>query len=143
MRVNCAVAVIVTDADRVLFGRRACVNGGFEWQLPGGWLNRGESPRQAARREVVEETGLQLRDMDFVGITSNLFSAQCHSISLYFEAECVDLGALVVAEKEKCRDWEWRQWEEVDNHLFLPLGLLKQTEYRPFLRRNQQTCVAN
>ena len=125
-----------------MFGRRTCETGGFEWQLPGGWINRGESPRQAARREVVEETGLQLRDMHFVGITNNVFSAQNHSISLYFEAECVDRESLIVAEREKCRDWEWLQWAEVKNNLFLPLRLLKQTEYRPFSRGNQQTYVA-
>ncbi len=143
MRVNCAVAVIVTDTERVLFGRRACAGGGFEWQLPGGWINHGESPRQAARREVVEETGLQLRDMHFIGITNNIFSACDHSISLYFEAECVDRGVLIMAEPEKCHGWEWRQWAEVNNDLFLPLQLLKQTEYRPFSRRNFQTCTAN
>ena len=143
MRVNCAVAVIVTNADRVLFGRRAGAGGAFEWQLPGGWINRGESPRQAARREVVEETGLQLRDMHFIGITNNIFSACDHSISLYFEAECVDLRALIMAEREKCHAWEWRQWAEVNNNLFLPLQLLKQTEYRPFSRRNYQTYITN
>jgi len=134
--------VIVTDAERVLFGKRAGDNGDFEWQLPGGWINPGESPRQAARREVVEETGLQLRDMHYVGISSNIFSSHNHSISLYFEAECVDRGSLIVAQREKCHEWEWRQWEEVNNDLFLPLRLLKQTEYRPFSRRNQKSYAA-
>ena len=143
MRVNCAVAVIVTDARQVLFGRRACDNGAYEWQLPGGWIERGESPQQAARREVSEETGLQLRDTRFVGITNNIFSSQNHSISMYFEAECVERGSLTVAERGKCYGWEWRQWEEVNNNLFLPLRLLKQMEYRPFLQTGQQTRVSN
>jgi 8-oxo-dGTP diphosphatase len=134
--------VIVTDSERVLFGKREAESGGFEWQLPGGWINLGESPRQAARREVIEETGLQLRDMGYVGVTSNIFSARNHSISLYFEAECVDRESLIEAERDKCRGWEWRQWEEVNNNLFLPLQLLKQTEYRPFLRDSQKTYVA-
>ena len=30
------------------------------WQLPGGGLKRDETPREAARREVDEETGRQL-----------------------------------------------------------------------------------
>ena len=134
--------MIVTDAGQVLFGRRASENDGFEWQLPGGWINRGESPQQAAHREVIEETGLQLRDMHYVGISSNIFSSQNHSISLYFEAECVDRGSLIVAEREKCHDWEWRQWTDVNTNLFLPLRLLKQTEYRPFSRHDQKTYIA-
>jgi len=133
----------VTGGQRVLFGRRASKNDGFEWQLPGGWIERGESPQQAARREVGEETGLQLRDLRFVGITNNVFSAQIHSISMYFEAECVDPDSLAVAERGKCRGWEWRRWAEVNSNLFLPLRLLKQTEYQPFSRPDQQTCVLN
>ncbi len=135
--------MIVTDARQVLFGRRASDAGGFEWQLPGGWIERGESPQQAARREVSEETGLQLREMNFVGMTNNIFPSQNHSISVYFEAECVERGSLTVTERGKCFGWEWRQWEEVNNNLFLPLRLLKQTGYRPFLQADIQTGVTN
>jgi 8-oxo-dGTP diphosphatase len=31
------------------------------WGLPGGWINRGESPAQAVEREFHEETGLRVR----------------------------------------------------------------------------------
>ena len=140
-RVDCAVAVVVTHARKVLFGRRKTASGGLEWQLPGGWIKMGESPQQAARREVLEETGLLLRDLGFVGTTSNVFSAHNHSISLYFEAECVDEDSLIVDEREKCSDWEWKSWAEVTENLFLPLALLKQTEYRPFLQQDRQTRV--
>jgi 8-oxo-dGTP diphosphatase len=140
--VNCAVAVIVTHARKVLFGRRMTASGGYQWQLPGGWIEMGESPHQAARREVVEETGLLLRDLSFVGTTSNVFSAYKHSISLYFEAECVNEDSLIVAERQKCSDWEWKCWAEVSENLFLPLRLLKQTEYRPFLQQGRQACVS-
>ena len=131
-RVSCAVAVVVTHAGKVLFGRRRTGCGGFEWQLPGGWLEIGESPQQAARREVREETGLLLREMHFIGTTSNVFSAQKHSLSLCFEAECVDVNSLIETEQEKCDGWEWRYWPDVTDKLFLPLGLLKQSGYRPF-----------
>jgi len=131
-RVNCAVAVVVTHAQRVLFGRRAAPGGGCEWQLPGGWIEPGEPPQQAARREVCEETGLLLKDLHYVGITSNVFSPHNHSISLYFEAECVDSEMLSVAPTEDCHDWSWRQWAEVTDNLFLPLRLFRQTGYRPF-----------
>jgi ADP-ribose pyrophosphatase YjhB (NUDIX family) len=139
-RVNCAVAVVVTHARKVLFGRRITASGGSEWQLPGGWIKTGESPHQAARREVTEETSLLLRDLRFVATTSNVFSAYKHSISLYFEAECVNVDSLILTERQKCSEWEWKRWDEVTENLFLPLSLLKQTEYRPFL---QQGCQAH
>ena len=139
---DCAVGVVVTHARKVLFGRRITVSEGFEWQLPGGWIELGESPQQAARREVLEETGLLLRDLHFVGISSNVFSAHRHSISLYFEAECENADSLIVDEQEKCSGWEWKRWAEITENLFLPLGLFKQTGYRPFSQRDRQACVS-
>ena len=130
---NSAVAVVVTSHEHVLFGRRRLGDDGFEWQLPGGWVQSGESLQQAARREVLEETGLILRELRFAGFTNNIFSPRKHSISLNFEAECVDSGALVTTENEKCQGWEWKRWADVNERLFLPLRLLRQSGYRPFL----------
>jgi 8-oxo-dGTP diphosphatase len=39
-----------------------------EWELPGGMLEPGESPRQAAQREFVEETGQALPELSFHGM---------------------------------------------------------------------------
>jgi ADP-ribose pyrophosphatase YjhB (NUDIX family) len=140
--VACAVAVIVTHRQQVLFGKRKATAGGFEWQLPGGWIDPGESAQQAARREVREETCLQLRELQFVGVTSNVFSPQNHSLSLYFEAECADVESLQVVESDKCCAWEWRCWAEVTENLFLPLRLFKQTDYRPFLLDQHRTYIS-
>jgi 8-oxo-dGTP diphosphatase len=38
------------------------------WQLPGGRLERRESAREAARREVGEETGIEARILDRTGV---------------------------------------------------------------------------
>ena len=136
------MAVVVTHRQRVLFGKRPAKSTGFEWQLPGGLIEAGESPPQAARREVLEETGLSLLDLDFVGLTSNVFSAQNHTISLYYEAECVDPGPLTVAEAGKCIAWEWKPWSQVNDSLYLPLRLFKNTEYQPFLKNRRVTYVS-
>ena len=54
-----AYALCVDDADRILLAR---VAPGFlaagEWTLPGGGINWGEPPVEAALRELAEETGL-------------------------------------------------------------------------------------
>jgi len=136
------VAVVATYGQRVLFGKRALADEGFEWQLPGGWIESGETPQQAALREVFEETALRLRQPRFVGLSNNLFSSHKHSISLYFEAECVDAGALTLTEKHNCRASAWRRWETTNDNLFLPLRLFKKTDYRPFLRDQRRTYVS-
>jgi 8-oxo-dGTP diphosphatase len=140
--VACGVALVVTHRQRVLFGKRPCGSTGFEWQLPGGWIAAGESPREAAARELLEETGLTVRKPVFIGVTSNRFSPDGHSISLFFEAECEDAGVLRRNEAGKCLGWEWKPWEDVNDNLFLPLQLIKQTGYQPFSGDRDKTYVS-
>lgn len=60
-------AVIVDDTGRVLLGRRAFDPAAGRWDLPGGFLEEQEEPLEALRREVREETGLEIEPTAFVG----------------------------------------------------------------------------
>lgn len=63
---RCAGAV-VRDADgRVLLVRRANEPGRGLWSIPGGRVEPGESAREAAVREVREETGLDVEVGDLL-----------------------------------------------------------------------------
>ncbi|MBD3943514.1 NUDIX hydrolase [Microbacterium sp. NEAU-LLC] len=69
-----AYAVIIDEDDRVLLahwneGRRAA------WTMPGGGLEDGEDPEQAARREVQEETGYRVAVGELLGIHSRVIPA--------------------------------------------------------------------
>ncbi len=66
-----AVGTIIRDADgRILLLRRAIEPGHGLWVFPGGYVDRGEDVRLAARREAREEAGLEVRLDDLVGIFS-------------------------------------------------------------------------
>ena len=55
-----AVVLPRMDADRVLLVRQyRHAAGAFLWEAPAGRLEPGESPEETARRELLEETGLQ------------------------------------------------------------------------------------
>lgn len=56
-----AVACVI-DRSQALIGRRpeSAVLGGY-WEFPGGKIRSGEEPAEAARRECLEETGLDVR----------------------------------------------------------------------------------
>ncbi|MDH5354932.1 MAG: NUDIX domain-containing protein, partial [Gammaproteobacteria bacterium] len=123
---------------RVLFGQRKLEKSQFEWQLPGGWIRNGESPDEAARREVEEETGLQLDKLYLVAVTNNVFSVQNHSISLCFEAKCLDPNQLSTREPNKCQGWFWKYWREMDRNMFLPLEKLKKSDYLPFFENKYE-----
>ena len=62
------VGAAVWKEDRVLMIRRANEPGAGHWSIPGGKLEFGETTEQAARREVVEETGIVCETVALVGI---------------------------------------------------------------------------
>ena len=61
-----AEAVCRYERGRVLLGRRAGDPAAGLWDLPGGFVEEGEHPVEALRREVREETGLELEGLRFL-----------------------------------------------------------------------------
>jgi ADP-ribose pyrophosphatase YjhB (NUDIX family) len=65
------VAVIVSDrCSRLLLVKRSVAPHKGRWSLPGGFLESGEGPVEAGRRELFEETGLLGDFSQLVGVCS-------------------------------------------------------------------------
>lgn len=71
--VGVAVAV-VNEIGELLLQKR---NDG-QWGVPGGFIEIGESTEEAGRREVLEETGIEIGKLDLVGV----FSGKQHFVKL-------------------------------------------------------------
>jgi ADP-ribose pyrophosphatase YjhB (NUDIX family) len=63
-----ASAVVVDGEGRVLLARRAIEPDLGKWDLPGGFLEEGEEPVDGLRRELREETGLEVEPLAFLGV---------------------------------------------------------------------------
>jgi ADP-ribose pyrophosphatase YjhB (NUDIX family) len=63
-----ASAICVDERGRVLLARRATEPLKGYWDLPGGFLEEGEHPLEAIRRELREETSLEVEPLDFIGV---------------------------------------------------------------------------
>ncbi|MEP6343428.1 MAG: RNA pyrophosphohydrolase [Maricaulaceae bacterium] len=59
--------VIFNDNGEVFIGRRRGQKGFWIWQFPQGGIDSGETPEQAAYRELHEETGLQKSHIEVIG----------------------------------------------------------------------------
>jgi ADP-ribose pyrophosphatase YjhB (NUDIX family) len=58
-------AAVFDSSDRLLLVREVADG---RWSLPGGWADVGDSPASSAEREVLEESGFQVRLTHLVGV---------------------------------------------------------------------------
>lgn len=66
-----AAGVFIENGDRVLLIRRGEQPARGLWDVPGGFLEEGESPMDGARREVREELGIELGELDLMLVDLN------------------------------------------------------------------------
>ena len=103
------VGAIVVQQDEVLLIRRGKAPQKGLWSLPGGALELGESLDQAVRREVLEETGLEVRVLEFAGAFERITkddgeAVQYHYVLLDYLCEIVG-GALAAGDDAAEAEW--------------------------------------
>jgi ADP-ribose pyrophosphatase YjhB (NUDIX family) len=87
-----ASALVTDDAGRVLLVRRAGPPFEGAWDLPGGFVEEREHPLETLRRELLEETGLEVDPDVFLGIWMDAYSDEesgPSTLNLYWTAHVV------------------------------------------------------
>src|ERR1700738_2736259 len=69
------VGGVVIDNGRALLIRRASEPLRGEWSIPGGMLELGETLEQGVARELLEETGLQVRVLELIEVFERIVYA--------------------------------------------------------------------
>lgn len=95
-----AVGGVVLDGEQVLLVKRALPPRQGEWSLPGGRLELGESLVDGVRREVKEETGLEVAVGAMVEAFDRVHRDEAGAIRYHFvivDFLCRPLGGTLVA----------------------------------------------
>jgi 8-oxo-dGTP diphosphatase len=130
-RPGVGIGVIVIRNGRLLLGRRRKAHGAGSWSCPGGHLEFGESIEECARREIREETGMEIGRVRHTAFTNDLFEDRGKQyVTLFVAAEWVS-GEPQNLEPEFCDGWEWFHWDRLPGPLFPPLRSLLDQGCRP------------
>jgi 8-oxo-dGTP diphosphatase len=128
------VGVIIKNNSKVLLGKRKNSHGAGTWSFPGGKLDFFETIEHCAIRETLEETGLNIKVIPYYkkNCTEDFFdNEKKHYLTVYVEANYLS-GIPKVLEPDKCEEWEWYNWSNLPQPLFLPIQNLIKQRYSPF-----------
>lgn len=110
-----AVGGVVLDGDRVLLVKRAWPPRQGEWSLPGGQLELGESLQDGVRREVREETGLDVTVGPLVEVFDRVHRDDAGRVRYHFvivDFLCAPAGGVLCA-GDDAADARWVRHDDV------------------------------
>ncbi len=132
-RPGVGIGVCVIKDGKVLLGKRKSSHGEGDWSFPGGHLEFRESWEECASRETFEETGIKIKNLRFGAVTNDIFEKENkHYITIFIVADH-DSGEVKVMEPDKCEKWEWFEWGNLPQPIFLPTRNLIKQNFSPFL----------
>jgi len=118
--------IMTLKEGKILLGHRhkdpekasSLLHGEGTWTMPGGKLHFQEKLKEAAIREVLEETGIRLKNLEVISITNDIvFDA--HFVTIGFLAEEFE-GEPKVMEPDEITEWKWFDLNNLPSPLYLP-----------------------
>ena len=107
-------AVIVEKDDKLLLVQRNHEPWKGSWMMPAGYVEVDEHPRDAARREVLEETGLVVELSDLIDIYFFTDDPRGNGVSFVYRAEKVSGEVKLNSESI---DANYYAWNEIPSYL--------------------------
>ncbi|MBI2610462.1 NUDIX domain-containing protein [Candidatus Kaiserbacteria bacterium] len=126
------VGICVMREGKVLLGYR---KGGYRsdtWCFPGGKLELYEDWKECAVRETREESGIEIKNIRFIGITNDVDPAHGSHYATIFLAADWKAGEASLTEPDKFSSWEWFAWDALPEPLFLSTRSFVEAGYNPF-----------
>lgn len=125
-KIGVGVGVMILKNGRVLLGKRhedptkasSLLHGAGTWTMPGGKLEWGETFEECARREVLEETGIELRKIQVICVNNDqVENIQFVTVGLFADEVIEDPK---VMEPDKITDWQWFDLNDLPTPMYFP-----------------------
>jgi 8-oxo-dGTP diphosphatase len=131
------VGAVIIHHDRALLVRRATEPLKGEWSVPGGMLELGEKLHDGIRREVLEETGLEVQPGEVLDVFDSIFRdaqgrTEYHYVLIDYLCHCISKEAKAGSDVSEIR---WVREDELAT-----MGLRELTEQvvrKGFLRTSR------
>lgn len=112
--------MIKNGKGEVLLGLRKGSHGSGEWSFPGGHLEFGETVFETAKREVKEETGLDVNEFNLISVADEMRYIESdgkHYLNIGVEG-VYEGGIPSVKEVDKCEEWRWFSLDNLPDKMF-------------------------
>lgn len=125
-KVGVGFGVMVLKDRKILLGRRnedtkkadSELRGEGTWTMPGGKLEYQESFEEGARREVMEETGIILKNVKVICVNNDK-NEYAHFVTIGLFSEDFE-GEVEVLEPEEITEWNWFASKDLPKNIFPP-----------------------
>lgn len=111
------IGVMIIQAGKVLLGKRQGSHGEGEYAFPGGHLEHMESFEDCARREVLEECGVEIENICFQFVANVKTYAPKHYVHIGLFADW-KRGEPERLEPDSCESWAWYDLGDLPQPLF-------------------------
>lgn len=128
-KIGTGIGIMMLRNNQVLLGQRHTdpakadseLQGEGTWTMPGGKLHYGESFEEGAKREIFEETGINISVDDLRVITvSNDIGENAHFVTIGLFLENDSLDNPQVMEPDEITQWGWFDLDNLPSPLFFP-----------------------
>lgn len=125
-KIGVGFGVMILKDKKILLGHRhedpekasSALKGAGTWTMPGGKLHFGETFEQGAAREVLEETGIKIKNVNVISINNDMVE-DAHFVTIGLFSDSFD-GEPKVMEPDEITEWGWFDLNNLPSPLYFP-----------------------
>lgn len=117
LRPKVGIGVMIIKNGKVLMGKRKNAHGDGEYAWPGGHMEYMESFEECAKRETLEETGIEISNVRFLRLMNLKAYPPKHYVDIALVADWKS-GEPKICEPEKIESWDWYDLNNLPQPVF-------------------------